>query len=411
MSLGQWRPKNNHMLIRRVRFWVKKLQSSRRVLFRYVKGHSGAAGNEVADRAADRGRLYSSMSLTAAQRVQDTHSTPIPVPESSIPRVSTSQEIHLPVPQIEEPVIFMDLDARIQEEAEAEAEWLFFQDEPDEPVDLNEQIDQNLIDYSEDLDKLDDLPPLSWKQLAEIMTQSAEKVVGRDPQNKLGVPYSREAQEEIERREAKIAMAWSALALRSKFDEDFLKSKREFFRMKKSLGRFRAAAREKWANSMIDELQKVIDRSDLRTHYRVLKKLGVHASPLDRRGEEPFTAEEAAQGIQKVMGNDVGEVSQETIQSGLPAIPINEELPSIPTLDAITNAISDMRESMPGDDEISINMIKYGGENLISEIARLLRKMWTQPPEHWEQEACTAVGVLLHKKGDRKQVRITDAFG
>ena len=137
---------------------------------------------------------------------------------------------------------------------------------------MNEQIDQNIIDYSEDLDKLDDIPPLSWKQLSEIMMQSAEKVVGRDPPNKLGVPYSREAQEEIERRETKISMAWSALALKSKFDEDFLESKRETFRMKKSLGRFRAAAREEWANSRIEELQKAIARSDLRTFYRVLKK-------------------------------------------------------------------------------------------------------------------------------------------
>ena len=62
--------------------------------------------------------------------------------------MTTSPEIHLPVPQIEEHDMFRDLDARIEEEAEAEAEWLFYQDEPDEPIDLNEQIDQNIIDYS-----------------------------------------------------------------------------------------------------------------------------------------------------------------------------------------------------------------------------------------------------------------------
>ena len=61
------------------------------------------------------------------------------------------------------------------------------------------------------------------------MTQSAEKVFGRATPNKLGVPYSREAQEEIERREAKIPMAWSALALKSKFDEDFWSRNVKFF--------------------------------------------------------------------------------------------------------------------------------------------------------------------------------------
>ena len=41
---------------------VKKLQSSRRVFFRHLKGHSGATSNVVADRAADRGRLHALVS-------------------------------------------------------------------------------------------------------------------------------------------------------------------------------------------------------------------------------------------------------------------------------------------------------------------------------------------------------------
>ena len=71
-------------------------------------------------------------------------------------------EIHPPVSQIEESDFFAELDARIEEEADAEAEWHLYQEEPDEPVDPDEHFAHSPEDHIEDLDRLDDLPPLSW---------------------------------------------------------------------------------------------------------------------------------------------------------------------------------------------------------------------------------------------------------
>eukprot|EP00959_Pyramimonas_sp_CCMP1952_P165560 3460852-Pyramimonas_sp.AAC.1 len=49
MATGKWKPKTNIALVKVVRKWVRRLQAQRLVVFKHVKGHSGAVGNEAAD--------------------------------------------------------------------------------------------------------------------------------------------------------------------------------------------------------------------------------------------------------------------------------------------------------------------------------------------------------------------------
>eukprot|EP00959_Pyramimonas_sp_CCMP1952_P254570 5317099-Pyramimonas_sp.AAC.1 len=93
------------------------------------------------------------------------------------------------------------------------------------------------------------------------------------------------------------------------------------FLNRKQLGIFKREAREAWVNNIIEELQKAVARADLGYFYKLLKKLGVHAYRESRRGQEPFTAEEAANFAKGVMGDDAGEVSEETLNKGMPQIP------------------------------------------------------------------------------------------
>ena len=75
------------------------------------------------------------------------------------------------------------------------------------------------------------------------MVSSAEETLDRGRANKLGVPHTKEAIIEIERREAaNISTSWNSLALIAKSDPAFWDRKRNIFR--KALGRFRAQAQE-----------------------------------------------------------------------------------------------------------------------------------------------------------------------
>ena len=128
--------------------------------------------------------------------------------------------------------------------------------------------------------------------------------------------------------------------------------------------------------------------------------MGVHAYGKSRRGQEPFTAEEAATFVKDVMGADVGEVSEDTINHGMPTIEVDASLGEPPDADELAHAIAEMKESMSGSDEVSISMIKLGGDSLLVDIVKMIRGVWRQEPERWEVALNTAVGVLLHKKGD-----------
>eukprot|EP00959_Pyramimonas_sp_CCMP1952_P253411 5294802-Pyramimonas_sp.AAC.1 len=76
------------------------------------------------------------------------------------------------------------------------------------------------------------------------------------------------------------------------------------------------------------------------------------------------------------MWDDIGEVSEETLDQGMPRIPVNKDLGEPPDADEVARAIAEMKESQAGTDEVSISMIKWGGDKLLVEIVRLIRGMW-----------------------------------
>eukprot|EP00959_Pyramimonas_sp_CCMP1952_P197604 4132699-Pyramimonas_sp.AAC.1 len=83
--------------------------------------------------------------------------------------------------------------------------------------------------------------------------------------------------------------------------------RRDMFLKRTQLSTFKREAREEWVNNTIAELQKSIARADLGYFYKLLKKTGVHAHGKSRRGQGPCAAEEAANFVKGVMGDDVGE--------------------------------------------------------------------------------------------------------
>eukprot|EP00959_Pyramimonas_sp_CCMP1952_P381248 7988462-Pyramimonas_sp.AAC.1 len=76
------------------------------------------------------------------------------------------------------------------------------------------------------------------------------------------------------------------------------------------------------------------------------------------------------------MGADEGEVKPEVLERGMPEIAVDPRLDEPPDADEIARAIAEMKESQSGEDDVTINMIKWSGDRFMIEIVKLIRGVW-----------------------------------
>ena len=69
----------------------------------------------------------------------------------------------------------------------------------------------------------------------------------------------------------------------------------------------------------------------------------------------------------------------------------------VPTRDEIRWGMFEMRESSAGKDEVTINMIKLAGDDMIEAVIDVVQHLWSSDYKEWEKETKEAVGVLLYK--------------
>jgi hypothetical protein len=72
-----------------------------------------------------------------------------------------------------------------------------------------------------------------------------------------------------------------------------------------------------------------------------------------------------------------------------------------PSLQELKEAIKYLRNNMaPGEDAMTVEMIKYGGEKLLLRLYQLIIKIWEKEelPENWKMVNY----IPIHKKGDKK---------
>eukprot|EP00959_Pyramimonas_sp_CCMP1952_P450914 9440787-Pyramimonas_sp.AAC.1 len=144
-----------------------------------------------------------------------------------------------------------------------------------------------------------------------------------------------------------------------------------------------------------------------------MKDLGVWLSDSNTTGREEYTPEEGKDHFLNI-GGDPNPVPEEVLDDLPEAFwqqgRAHAETLGRPPRDAeIDRAIRGLRDSAPGDDEVTIGMIKAAGAPVVSEVCRLVRLFWDTPHEHWVevlgQEPLRAVVILLFKnKGSRSDL-------
>ena len=151
-------------------------------------------------------------------------------------------------------------------------------------------------------------------------------------------------------------------------------------------------------------------RNDLKRFYDALRTIYGPQSPsstpiLDAGGTKLITGktqilERWAEHFQNVLNNP-SNISDEAI-SRIPKVPLNNKLDTPPSLDEVKKAISQLSSGKaPGQDSISIEISKAGGQITTQKMTDLFRSIWER--EVVPQELKDATIVHLYKRKGYRQ--------
>ena len=131
--------------------------------------------------------------------------------------------------------------------------------------------------------------------------------------------------------------------------------------MAKHFREVKREARATFIHETTERLEAALRDHDWGKFYEDLRAFGVHLGGFRRTGAEPHSADKIAEYLEKV-GASPAEVAETTIEKGLPSIEVNMAMEKVPTAFEVRENLSRMKDKAPGNDEITVGMLKSAGE-------------------------------------------------
>ena len=177
---------------------------------------------------------------------------------------------------------------------------------------------------------------------------------------------------------------------------------------RKRLKRFLKGLERQWWEARIRECQTACAEGRVGDMYNCLRKIGSRDKPAarsmnvtvnefkehfervskERYEEDPSAIEEAVSRAKDLRGDER-------------AIEANELLNETPEREEIMQAMSDIRESAPGEDGVRIGYIMNACDVVIDRVIEIVQMMFEERADRWDESLKVGVMVPLHKKGDR----------
>jgi hypothetical protein len=132
-----------------------------------------------------------------------------------------------------------------------------------------------------------------------------------------------------------------------------------------------------------------------------MRTLKLYGAPVARRVR--FSPVELREHFSSI-GKDTNEVNSAVWGAMEPVLSADSTLDNVPDEEEILRNLDQMRESAPGPDGVTVQMLRQGGEILRRKVVGLVQIMWAQDPSSWELVVHDAEVVALHKKGDRTKL-------
>ena len=267
-----------------------------------------------------------------------------------------------------------------------------------------------------------------WKSLSRIMLRAAEEACGveeRRIQNPWTVGHEeeiREANSRIERAVDRRNRAREAMGARrrlrrgvgrsggQRWEEELRRAKEELARERRELKRKLREWERGWWEVKIEECREACETGRMGDMYKVLRSLGKkgkkageshHITVEDFKGHFARITEERFEEDPEVVEAAVEEAKDLRGEDG--AEEANEYLNMTPEPEEIVEAMGEIRESAPGMDGVRIGYIKQAEGGVRERCVELVRRMFEEDAEQWEESLKVGGMVPLFKKGDREE--------
>ena len=205
-----------------------------------------------------------------------------------------------------------------------------------------------------------DMEMPKWPAIAEAFTITADKVLGRAKSKRMGAPFTNQDAEKIDEIRKKWLKAGEDLR-RVRHTEQEREARNKCQAVARHFRAVKREARAAFIHETTERLEASLRDHDWGKFYENLRAFGVHLGGFRRTGAEPHSADRIADYLEKA-GDNPAEVEEATIEKGLPNIEANAEMEKVPTTFEVRENLNKMKDKAPGNDEITVGMLKAAGE-------------------------------------------------
>ena len=151
-------------------------------------------------------------------------------------------------------------------------------------------------------------------------------------------------------------------------------------------------------------MQQSMNLGDWHSFYRSLRSLGVSVEGVNYSGAAPFSLD-TLRTHNLTVSSQALKVEDGFIRQQVKQRPIRHELGLTPSRAEFNQALVAVRESSPGKDGVTINMLRLAGDRVQEQLYRIVCMMFHRPAHEWDKQLRDGLGISLYKgEGSREDL-------
>ena len=277
-----------------------------------------------------------------------------------------------------------------------------------------EELMDNTVNNDDSPEKTD------WNEISDILLKAAEEICGVE-EKEVENPWMVGRDEEVTEMRARITAAVTgrneANTRLVDVDDDerdealaeLTAAREELKEARKELKRKSREWELQWWDEIIKDCKDADERNDSGVMYKNLRKLGKRGLTKGPQ-TSTITKEQFKEHFQKIskdrFENTPEEIEEivnqmEDVSMDELAEQCRDFLETSPTNEEIRIQMKEMRESAPGEDGVRLIYIQKAGPRMQAKVMKMVRFMFENGADNWEESLKSGLVIPLHKKGDR----------